>query len=518
MNVKKILAGIMTCCVVAGVMPSVDMIADNAVIMASAEETPKAGTCGENLTWVLDDEGTLTISGTGDMEEYGWIGTPWKYDNFNKVIIENGVTSISNYAFQYCLDLTSVTIPDSVTSIGINAFKGTPWLEKKCTENALVIVNGILIDGSTCSGNVVVPDGVTSISGYAFEYCEDLTSIIIPESVIDIGACTFSSCSNLTSITIPDSVKNVGYDAFFETAWLKVKQAENPLVIVNKILIDGSTCSGNVVIPDGVTNINDFAFQYCEGLTSVTIPNSVTKIGDSAFRGCTSLTEITIPDSVTKIGNMSFSETAWLKAKQAENPLVVINGILIDGTTCSGNVVIPNNVKTIGNSAFNGCSDLTEITISENVKSIGSDAFNGCSNLTKITIPKNVTKIEDYAIFNCGVKEITILNPKCDIYHSPFTLTQADTIYGYEGSTVQKYAERFNCNFVSLGKAPESTDETPNGDANGDGTVNVADAIVLQKWLLGSGNLTNWENVDLCKDGRIDVFDMIEMRKLIISS
>ena len=194
-------------------------------ITASAEETGAGTESGtqtwkeDNLTWTLSADGTtMTISGTGTMKDYYNENSPatQKKDNVKKVVIEEDVTSIGIYAFSGCISLTDITIPGSVTSIGDSAFQNTTWLKNKQNESPLVIVNGILIDGRTCSGEVTIPNNVTSIGNYAFYECTGLTSIEIPEGVKSIGANAFSDCTGLTSITIPKSVTSIGDEAFSE--------------------------------------------------------------------------------------------------------------------------------------------------------------------------------------------------------------------------------------------------------------------------------------------------------------
>ena len=173
-----------------------------------------SGTCGDDLTWTLDDEGVLTISGMGDMEDY--ISVPWVnyLSDINTVVISSGVTSIGKSAFLYCSNLTNVTIPDSVTSIGDQAFSG-------CTSLASISIP----DGVTSIGNsafracgnltaITIPDGLTSISSEAFYECSGLTNITIPECVTEICNYAFCGCTGLTSISIPDSVDYIGYLVF----------------------------------------------------------------------------------------------------------------------------------------------------------------------------------------------------------------------------------------------------------------------------------------------------------------
>ena len=329
-----------------------------------------------------------------------------------------------------------------------------------------------------CSGltSVTIPESVTSIGDYAFYRCESLTSVTIPDSVTSIGSQAFFYCSGLTSVTIPDSVTSIGWATF-------------------------SDCSSltSVTIPKNVTSIEDSAFSHCSSLTSVTIPKNVTSIEDSAFSHCSSLTSVTIPESVTSIGSSAFYGTPWLETKQEENPLVIINDILIDGKTCEGDITIPDSVTSIVGDAFLDCS-LTSVTIPESVTSIGSQAFLGCSELTSVIIE----------------------NPDCEIYDSSYTISNEfdvlnshynGTIYGYENSTAQAYAEKYGYTFEVLGSAPETTEPTEtetsapavpaedmvwngvNPDINRDGTIDAADSAVLLTYAaeFGAGKVTSFK-------------------------
>lgn len=265
-------------------------------------------------TWYTDytfDNGTLTISGIGEMER---IDLGNQKNLVEKVVIEPGITRIADEAFSYCENLTSVTIPDTVTDIGRYAFSCCKKLTNITIPNTvtgigdgafyccvkltdITIPNNVTNIGekafSSCGmTDITIPDGVISIGNSAFSYCYDLKSITIPDSVISIGYEAFNCCKNLTSVTIPDNIVYLGSDAFASC------------INLTSITIPGSTdciyyktfywCKKltNVTIKEGVTVIGDNAFSDCNNLTTVTIPASVTVIDYGAFSGCDNLTDI----------------------------------------------------------------------------------------------------------------------------------------------------------------------------------------------------------------------------------
>lgn len=195
----------------------------------------------------------------------------------------------------------------------------------------------------------------------------------------------------------------------------------------------------SIIIPESVERILSLAFENCENLESVTILNSTINIGYAAFQNCKKLKSITIPENdKICIEGHAFEGTLWLENKRKENPFVVLNGTLIDAHECTDNPVIP-----------------------ENVRIIGEDAFRNCKKLKSITLPESVTSIKEFAFLSCeNLESLKILNPECNIEQytfgvlAPFTMLYDGNvfIYGYDGSTAQKYAENYNLKFVSLGK------------------------------------------------------------------
>ncbi len=279
------------------------------------------------------------------MEDSPWLSQSYYIKN---VVIKNGVTSIGVNAFNNCYYLTSITIPNSVTSIGGSAFYG-------------------------CSGltSVTIPNSVTSIGYDAFSGCSSLTSVTIGNSVTWIGDDAFYDCSGLTSVHITDLV-----------SWCKIEfnsWDSNPLVYAKHLYINGKEVD-NLVIPNGITKIENYAFCNCSGFTSVTFPNSVTYIGESAFYG-----------------------TKWCDYQP--DGLIYAGKVLYKykGTMPSGTKIeIKEGTTQIAYDAFRDCSGLTSVTIPNSVTSIGTYAFRDCSGLTSVTIPNSVTSIGTYAFSGCS--------------------------------------------------------------------------------------------------------------------
>ena len=285
----RITALVLAIALICALLPAILLSASADVILPPDpfDDDPVSGTCGENLTWSYNEATkTLTISGSGEMEDYDWMGRPW--DSFSDFIetvsLSDGVTSIGNYAFKDCSSLTSVTIPDSVTSIGGWAFHNTSYYNdtSNWTDGVLYIGNHLIEVKETISGEYKIREGTRTIVEHAFSGCSSLTSVTIPDSVTSIGDYAFGWCSSLTSVTIPDSVTSIGDWAFFDCSSLTsvTVAEENPSyssdaygVLFNKNKTELICCpggySGSYTIPDSVTSIGDCAFYDCSSLTSV---------------------------------------------------------------------------------------------------------------------------------------------------------------------------------------------------------------------------------------------------------
>ena len=368
-------------------------------------EVVKSGTCGENLTWALTEDGTLTISGEGQMYHYDTDNrAPWyeQMASITSVFIKDGVTSIGNYAFHYCRNLTSIDIPDGVTSIGDYAFYFCHSLTSIHIPKSVTSIGTWALYYCSSLTSIHIPDGVTSISDYVFDNCSRLTSIHIPESVTSIGDGAFYYCSSLTSIDIPDSVTSIGYSAFRNCSSLTSIHIPESVTSIGYSAFEGCSSLTNIDIPESVTSIGEYAFFDCSSLTSIHIPESVTSIGSSTFSGCSNLTSIQIPDSVTSLGRSAFSRCSNLTSIDIPDSVTSIGEYAFYGCSSLTSIHIPDGVPSIGSSTFSDCSSLTSIHIPDSVTSIGSHAFYGCSSLTSIDIPASVTSIGNNVFDGCG--------------------------------------------------------------------------------------------------------------------
>lgn len=416
-----------------------------------------SGTCGENLTWTLDGEGTLRIAGEGAMGEYS---TPWKQsrDNIKTVVIERGVTAIGgnafrdcsiltsvtfagdsqltivgNYAFCDCSSLTNITIPESVTTIGNSAFRNCSILTGVTFvgQSQLTTIGNYAFYNCSDLVGITIPEGVTAIDGDAFGFCDSLISVTFAgnSQLTTIGNYAFYNCSDLTDVTIPESVTTIGRNAFESCrsltnvyitdldAWCRIDFANDsatPMSHAQNIWLNGQKII-SVIVPNGVTEVKAYTFCGFKDLIQVTIPESVTTIGDSAFYECRSLTDITIPEGVTAIGGGAFgfcdsltdvyitNLEAWCRISFTDSqatPMCYAKNIYLNGEQIVS-VIVPEDITAVKAYTFYGFKNLIQVTIPESITIIGSSAFQHCRSLTDVTIPEGVTAIADDAFGFC---------------------------------------------------------------------------------------------------------------------
>ena len=346
-----------------------------------------SGTCGDSATWSYL-EGVLTISGTGPMSRNSYGSTPWKNykDNITTVVVEEGITSIGSYSFQYFSNLTSVSLPGTLKEIGSNAF-------------------------SNCTGlqQIQIPDSVTFIWGSAFSYCTSLISIELPDGITRLDGNTFCGCSKLASVKLPAALQEIRMQDFSRCESLV--SIDLPATLKTIDGFDGCYSLESIVFPEGLEKID--GFSSCYSLTEVTIPASATYMNGNVFDNCKSLQNIWVED-----GNPNYCD---------------IDGVLHskDGKTLiswpggrSGHYTICDGVEIMGRSAFSG-GDLTSVTIPSSVTIAGG--FCSCKQLKSIVLPDNITVIDDYAFMNSGLSSITIPDSVTEIGYEAFQSCNALT-------------------------------------------------------------------------------------------
>ena len=392
------------------------------------------------------------------------------------------VKIIKASAFGSCFDLTSVTLPNSITSIGENAFYGCSALTSITLSSQLTAIGRETFQGCTSLSSITIPDGVTTIGEQAFKECSSLSSITIPNSVTSIGERAFWGCNGLTSITLPSSVTCEGYDPFNGTSLNDVKivildysefcnntgiKVFGYSVPIHLLDNEGNEIT-EYVIPEGVTSICDRAFFFCSNLSSITIPEGVTTIGGEAFRGCSSLSSIMIPSSVTTMGWAAFSGCSDLQMVTSEISTPFAVDVFGGSNASNATLIVPKGSRTDYKStdgwgfafiyeegetlydreqndeqglkytlmqadegsvyySVTGHSDEmdTEIIIPTDldgcpVKTIEENAFSSCTDLTSVTIPNSITSIGRGAFYGCGLASVTIPNSVTSIGDDAF--------------------------------------------------------------------------------------------------
>ena len=394
----------------------------------------------------------------------------------------NGYTVISlgETAFEEADTITSLTLPDSIQEVSPVALVG-------CTSATQFIVSansqyfstsdGVLFDKDKTQlikypcgkedSTYTVPGTVSVIGPMAFALCGYLTEVTLPVNLEQIIDYAFAYCQSLESITIPNSVVYLGSYAFNYCSSLASVTLSESMQSIGENTFEGCSSLQSIYIPQSITEIGGYAFVECEGLTTVTGMEGVESLGDRVFVYCSSLSSVSLGSSLTSVGDVVFGACASLKS-----------------------VTIPSSLSQIGEYMFESCSSLEEVVITEGVTSISSCAFRNCYNLTSITIPASVESIQSNAFDNSGLS----------------------TIYGYEGTCAQTFANEKGVTFVEL-LDPDAV----LGDLDRSGSVDNTDFDIMMQAAVGSVNLTNTQKLlaDINGDGVIDGFDVAALDRSV---
>ena len=399
----------------------------------SAEDNPESQRAEEPQRYVSGDFEYILLEdgGVGITKYIGSdpkLSVPDQIDGYT-------VKAIEDRAFSWCDFLQSVVLPDSVIYMGINPFEGCGSLTEILVspDSAFAVLDGVLFEKEAkrlicypCGlgqAEYNIPEGIQNIGDYAFYYCDSLGSITIPDSVIEIGDFGFAYCNALQSIVLPDSVTHLGINPFQSCGSLTeiLVSPDSAFAVLDGVLFEKETkrliCyprglgQAEYNIPEGIQNIGDYAFYYCDSLGSITIPDSVTEIGDFGFAYCNALQSIALPDSVTHLGVNPFERCANLSKiyASADSAFAVLRGVLFEKSTkrlicypcilTAAEYAVPEGIAQIGEWAFSGCENLCNIVLPDSLTSIGGNAFYNCTSLQSITLPDSVERIGSWAFW-----------------------------------------------------------------------------------------------------------------------
>lgn len=393
--------------------------------MPARAETVSEGTCGETLSWSLDDKGLLTVTGTGAMDEWNSsVSVPWNplAGSVLEVEISDGVTNVGAWAFYGCKNLTKLSLPDTVTDVGIFACAELPALKEIRFSAAL-----------------------QTIGDSAFMSCTALTQVTLPSSLKTLGMTVFLGCRSLSAIGVD------GAGAFSAEHGVLYGDGGKTLCVYPAGKPDAS-----FTVPDGVTAVSTAAFAEAAALQEVTLPESLTGLGDLAFSGCPALTRAVLPEGITTLPSYLFARCASLTDVVIPASVQEIGGGAFSECASLAEVRLPDGLLTLGEGAFSGCKALTALSLPDSLREIGFPMADGCVSLTEIkagdknpayltengalynkdktallvypagvsgaafTVPEGVTKIEAYAFADGGVTAVTVPDSVTEIGSAAF--------------------------------------------------------------------------------------------------
>lgn len=504
------------------------------------------GTCGDNLTWRLDLEtGQLTITGSGAMTDYKRSNEqPWYnyHDPITSISLPDGLTHIGENAFYWCFNVPSIIIPESVVSIGEEAFEGCDGLE-----------------------SITLPKGLTTIDRYVFYYCTSLSSITLPEGITDIGNYAFGECHNLTSISFPSTLRSIGY-SFGGCTGLTSLTLPEGLSEIGWAAFNGCTGLTTLTLPESLTFIGDGAFKDCTSLTTVKAKMSKPFTLDTlAFDNIGATCKLIVPygakeayetagwtDEVFKggveemPGGQFGPDLTWTYDTDTRHLTIMGTGAMNSFGSERGkpwyryqwditSISLPDGLTSIGAHAFSNCSALATINIPESVTSIGRCAFIGCRSLNAISLPDGLTVI-DYCFAGCSALTSVTLPPNVTYISEAFTgcsaLTTVKALMTDPWTLGKDAFSEINpaCKLIipagtrqAYIDAGWTTEIFPGGiiemgDANGDGTISVADIGLMIDHVLGNAPAgVDPAIADVNDDGEVNVDDLETVIKAMLA-
>ena len=488
-----------------------------------------SGDCGDYLTWQLNSDGVLSVSGSGDMWDWDGGNMPWidRLEDVTVILLTPGVTGVGDNAFAAFHSLRSVTFPDGLPRLGMFAFMECVGLTE-----------------------VSLPITLTAIEDGAFECCSGLTEITIPAGVTVLGPEAFLGCEGLETLVFLGSAPTIGVDAFLgvtatayypagDPSWTEeIRQNYGGRItwVASELPVASGQCgddlhwelSGDgvltvsgagdmwewqdemrvpwnslrssikeVKVTPGVTGIGPYAFCFCQNLEQVSLPEGLTVIGVGAFQYSPALVRVDLPEGLTLIGAEAFS-----------------------GDRALSSLEFPSTLEKIGNGAFAGCEALTELRFPEGLKIIAGSAFYYCTGLTKVTIPDGLELIGNSAFSTCtALEELWFLGSApsfgAQVFASNENTPVTATVYYPSGdeSWMEEILQSYGGRITWVSYPPEPG-HTP-GDVNGDGAVNNKDLTRLQRYLKGESVEAVAAALDVNGDSTINNKDATRLQRFL---
>ena len=372
--------------------------------------------------------------------------------NIKKLTLGKNVSEIGMHAFQRNIGLTTLTIPDSVTFIDTGAFGGCSKLREISIGKSVSRMGGAVFASSPQLRKVTIAEGTTVIGPDAFTGCYLLDSIKIPNTVTEIGSNAFYGCTGLKSVTLGNSVKTIGYYAFSKDKNITSLNIPDSVELIEKAAFKDCTNLATLSIGGGVNKMEKNVFQNCTSLNKVTIGRGTTVIGDYAFDNCGVLKSVSIPDTLKKIGYYAFKNCSSLTSVVIPDSVNSIASLAFADCSSLTTATIGNSVSNMGGEVFSGCSSLAKVKIGDGTFSISTGMFKNCKSLTDIEIPESVVQIGEVRVNDDDLRDNN------SEYGAFWNCTNNLTIHGKSGSFANQYAKANNFEFST---APVSLEITP---------------------------------------------------------
>ncbi|MBQ7500421.1 MAG: leucine-rich repeat domain-containing protein [Clostridia bacterium] len=396
------------------------------------------GVSGDGLAWSIDNNGVLTISGTGPMKDYiaqsipTWDGmisysdAPWfdYRDSIRSVVISNGVTRIGENAFAFCNNISAVGISDTVVEIGGGAFGSGASLASInvsagntvfCSDDGVLFnkthTSLITYPGAKSSTYYEVPEGTVSIEANAFGSVKYLKNLVLPSTLHVIADNTFGNCASLETVDFRGSVESIGEFAFRDCSALVSIDLSDSVLSIGRYAFYNCSSLVSADLGTSLGSLGNSCFGGCVSLQSIVIPEGITELGNSMFYGCTSLKSVYLPDSLEKLDYWAFYNCSSLVNVRMGNNITSFGNYMFYGCSSLKTIKLSDSLTDPGVGAFQYCSSLTGIELPSKLTSIKLDDFYGCTSLESITIPASVKTIDSYAFMNCtALKDVYYLS------------------------------------------------------------------------------------------------------------